>query len=83
MICDMKEIEPFVIKLSDNVGAILSSSAPIEDKRYVLCDGREISRFVFPELFNVYGITSSQMKLPDYSRLLPNRIFFYIIASKA
>jgi hypothetical protein len=80
---DMKEIEPFVIKLSDNVGDLLSSTEPIEDKRFLLCDGRKISRAAFPELFNVYGTTSCQMQLPDYSTLLPDRMFFYIIVRKA
>lgn len=78
----MKKIKPFVVKLSNNVGDIFSSTSPIENKRFLLCDGRKISRVAFPELFNVYHMTSNEMRLPDYSKLLPSQVFFYIIVSK-
>ena len=78
----MKKIGPFVVKLSNNVGDIFSSTAPVADKRFLLCDGRKISRVEFPELFSVNRMDLNEMRLPDYSKLLPGQIFFYIIASK-
>lgn len=75
----MQIMDPIFVRLGKDIGAILSSSDPIEDIHLVPCDGRIIDRFMFPELFDVYCITSSQMRLPDCSQLLPGRIFFYII----
>lgn len=74
-------MKPILVALDNKIGSVFASEKEINSDFAVCCNGRTIRRREWPCLFTVRNISGDYYTLPNYERLLPGKVHFYMIVN--